>query len=129
MRGVVLIRRILKLSDAIAAWVIAPCDCWCKNPVWTFVSPPYSPFPIPSTREISQCVKLAREHGATTIGLIGHEGAASRFCDIELLVEILGNTDLYTPTISPVAALVVIDMLSTYVALLRSPEQDRKSVV
>ena len=36
-----------------------------------------------------------------------------------LVVETLDNTNIYTPTISRIAALVVIDVLSTAVALRR----------
>ncbi|MES0864330.1 SIS domain-containing protein [Ruegeria sp. SCPT10] len=79
-----------------------------------------------STREIAQCVKSARDQGALTIGLTGHEGPISRYCNINILVETLENTDLYTPTISRVAALVVVDILSTYVALCRTPEHRKK---
>ncbi|MBU2937166.1 MULTISPECIES: SIS domain-containing protein [Pacificibacter] len=79
-----------------------------------------------TTREVAQCVKLAREQGALTIGLTGQESPISRYCDINILIETLENTDLYTPTISRVAALVVIDILSTYVALRRSPEHRAK---
>jgi len=79
-----------------------------------------------STREIAQAARLAREKGATVIGITGTQGALSRFCDIQLLVETLENTDFYTPTISRVAALVVIDILSTIVALKRSPEHRSK---
>lgn len=78
------------------------------------------------TREVAQCVKLAKEHGALTIGLVGNEGPVTRFCDITILVETLENTDLYTPTISRVAALVVMDILSTYVALRGNPEHRQK---
>jgi len=80
-----------------------------------------------STREIAQCVRLARDQGAKVIGLTGQESPISRYCDINIIIETLENTDLYTPTISRVAALVVIDILSTYVAL-RSPPENRTKI-
>jgi RpiR family carbohydrate utilization transcriptional regulator len=43
-----------------------------------------------------------------------------------LIVETLENTNVYTPTISRIAALVVIDILSTSVALRRPPEDQAK---
>lgn len=79
-----------------------------------------------TTREIAQCVRLARNQGAMVIGLTGRESPIARLCDVNLIIETLENTDLYTPTISRVAALVVIDILSTYVALRRSPEHRTK---
>ena len=43
-------------------------------------------------------------------------------CDIVILVETLENTNIYTPTISRIAALAVIDTLSTAVALRRGDD-------
>lgn len=79
-----------------------------------------------TTREIAQSVKLARDQGAFAIGLTGQESPISRHCNINIIIETLENTDLYTPTISRVAALVVIDILSTYVALRRPTEHRQK---
>lgn len=79
-----------------------------------------------TTREVVQCAKLARENGALTIGVTGTDGLLARHSDITLLVETLENTDLYTPTISRVAALVVMDILSTVVALRRPSEHREK---
>ena len=42
-----------------------------------------------------------------------------------LLVETLDNTDTYTPTISRLAALVTIDILSTAIALRRDADHGR----
>jgi RpiR family carbohydrate utilization transcriptional regulator len=49
-----------------------------------------------------------------------------RHCDIGLIVETLENTDMYTPTISRIAGLVVIDILATAVALRRDAAHDSK---
>ena len=43
-------------------------------------------------------------------------------CDTLIMVETLENTNIYTPTISRIAALAVIDVLSTAVALRRGAE-------
>ena len=40
-------------------------------------------------------------------------------CDVALVVETLENTDLFTPTVSRLSHLVVIDILSTAVSLRR----------
>lgn len=71
------------------------------------------------SREIVQAIRLARERGASTIGITGSDGPLSACCDVPILVETLENTDLYTPTISRISALVVIDILSTAVSLAR----------
>lgn len=72
-----------------------------------------------TTRSTVEVAKLARENGATVIGITGNEGPLADACDIVLLTETLENTNIYTPTISRIAALVVVDILSTAVALRR----------
>ncbi len=71
------------------------------------------------TRQIVEVAEIARKNGAKVIGLVGAEGPVSALCDVTLLVETLDNTNVYTPTTSRIAALVVIDILSTAVALGR----------
>jgi RpiR family carbohydrate utilization transcriptional regulator len=79
-----------------------------------------------NTREVIQATRHAKQRGATTVAITGANSPLLRHCDIGLLVETLENTDDYTPTISRVAALVVIDILSTVVALRREPEERQK---
>jgi RpiR family carbohydrate utilization transcriptional regulator len=71
-------------------------------------------------------MEIARENGAKIIGLVGAEGPISALCDVTLLVETLDNTNVYTPTTSRIAALVVIDVLSTAVALARDEAHSTK---
>jgi len=75
-----------------------------------------------ATRSTVEVARLARENGATVIGLTGNLGPLVDVCDIVLLTETLENTNIYTPTISRIAALTVIDILSTAVALRRGEE-------
>ena len=80
-----------------------------------------------TTREILQAVQVARDRGAVVVGISGgSDSPLSRKSDVFISVETLENTDLYTPTISRIAAMVVIDILST-LASLQLPEdhQDR----
>ena len=72
-----------------------------------------------ATRSIVEIARLARARGARVIGLVGMMGPMTAECDIVLLAETLENTNIYTPTISRIAALTVIDILSTSVALNR----------
>ncbi|MCX8503728.1 MAG: MurR/RpiR family transcriptional regulator [Beijerinckiaceae bacterium] len=72
-----------------------------------------------NTRSIIQSARTARENGAKTICITGSNTALAKACDVVLIVETLDNTDLYTPTISRIAALVIIDILSTAVAFRR----------
>jgi RpiR family carbohydrate utilization transcriptional regulator len=71
------------------------------------------------TQQLVEVAGIARENGAKVIGLVGAEGPISALCDVALLVETLDNTNVYTPTTSRIAALVMIDILSTAVALGR----------
>ena len=69
---------------------------------------------------IVEVARAARRNGATVIALTGARTTLAAHCDVLLLVETLENTDMFTPTISRIAALVVMDILSTAVALRRS---------
>lgn len=75
-----------------------------------------------ATLAIIETARRARESGCQVIGIIGADGPLVEFCDIVLMVETLENTNIYTPTISRIAALTVIDILSTSVALSRGDE-------
>ncbi|MEM7711143.1 MAG: MurR/RpiR family transcriptional regulator [Pseudomonadota bacterium] len=80
-----------------------------------------------ATREVIRGLRLARRVGATTIGLCGDPGGALLAeCDVALVVETLENTDLYTPTISRLSALVMVDLLSTAVSLQRGEVHGRR---
>ncbi len=70
------------------------------------------------TLQLVEAARIAREN-ATVIGLVGAAGPLSELCDIVLLVSTHDNTNVYTPTTSRIAALVMIDILSTAVALRR----------
>ena len=74
------------------------------------------------TRQIVEAAEVARASGGRIIGIVGAEGPVSAECDVTLVVETLDNTNVYTPTTSRIAALVVIDILSTAVALRREAE-------
>ena len=49
-----------------------------------------------------------------------------RLCDLLLVIETLENTDIYTPTISRLAALVLIDILAVGVAMRRGGDHQRR---
>ena len=72
-----------------------------------------------ATLAIIETARRARESGCLVIGIVGSDGPLVEFCDIVLMVETLENTNIYTPTISRIAALTVVDILSTSVALRR----------
>lgn len=75
------------------------------------------------TQSLLQVVAAARARGVATLALTGRAGPLADAADLVLIVETLDNTNVFTPTISRIAALVVIDVLSTGVALRMFPEQ------
>lgn len=79
-----------------------------------------------TTRSIIEIARIARENGASVIGLTGSDSPLASYCDVPLVVETLENTNMYTPTISRIAALVVIDILSTSVAMRRPAEEQAR---
>jgi RpiR family carbohydrate utilization transcriptional regulator len=70
-----------------------------------------------ATRSIIELARLAREQGAKIIAITGSmDSALINYADVVINVETLDNTDIFTPTTSRIAALVVADILSTLVA-------------
>lgn len=74
-----------------------------------------------ATTSVIEIADIARRNGAKVIGLIGMDSPLMQHCDVPILIETLDNTNVYTPTISRIAALTVIDVLSTAVAMRRDP--------
>ena len=78
------------------------------------------------TREVVQASRGARERGAKVIAITGSDGPLSRECDIRILVETLENTDIYTPSVSRLGHLVIIDILAVAVSLAKDEAHQRK---
>lgn len=74
------------------------------------------------TQSIIEVARLARGNGARVIGLCGAQSPLLEICDVGIIVETLDNTNVFTPTISRIGALVVMDILSTAAVLGRAPE-------
>lgn len=69
------------------------------------------------TRSITELARLAREQGAKVISITGQiDTPLVHYSDVVITAETLDNTDLFTPTTSRIAALVIADVLSTLVA-------------
>lgn len=73
------------------------------------------------TVSIIDTVRVARERGATVVSITGGPSPLTDLSDVSLVVESLDNTDVFTPTISRLAQLVVVDVLATMVLLRRDP--------
>ncbi len=78
------------------------------------------------TAALLDIISTAREMGATVIGISGRTGRMSRLCNLLLVVETLENTDIYTPMISRLAALVLIDILAVGVAMRRGGDHHKR---
>ena len=75
-----------------------------------------------ATRSLIEIVRTARDRGAKVIVITGSDSPIVRYADVAVIAETLENTNVYTPTISRLAALVVIDILSISVALQRGAD-------
>lgn len=74
------------------------------------------------TASILDAVAVARRNRANTIGISGERRFLLEAVDVPLVVETLENTDLYTPTISRLAQLAVVDILAIGVMLRHDPD-------
>jgi RpiR family carbohydrate utilization transcriptional regulator len=82
-----------------------------------------------STLSIVELARLAREQGAHVIAITGAtQTALVDYSDILINVETLENTELFTPTTSRIAALVVVDIISTLVARRLGRVHDQRLV-
>ena len=75
-----------------------------------------------TTRSLIEVVRTARDRGASVIVITGSESPITRFAHVSIVAETLENTNIYTPTISRLAALIVMDILAISVALQRGSE-------
>ncbi|MEQ3553584.1 SIS domain-containing protein [Pseudonocardia nematodicida] len=74
------------------------------------------------TTAVLDIARAAKENGATVIALTGEQGPLVELADCALVLQTLEDTNIYTPTISRLAGLVLVDVLATGVALRRGPE-------
>lgn len=82
-----------------------------------------------TTLSIVELARLAREQGAQVIAISGaRQTALVDYSDILINVETLDNTELFTPTTSRIAALVVVDILSTLVARRLGRAHDQRLI-
>ena len=73
------------------------------------------------TQALLQSVNLAREAGATVIGVTPQNTSISHKCSIPIYVNMEEDLQSFTPVSSRIAHLVVIDVLATGVARHRKP--------
>jgi DNA-binding MurR/RpiR family transcriptional regulator len=73
------------------------------------------------TAETLRAARAAKQAGGSVVALTGQPGPLSELADVALLVRTFEDTDAYTPTVSRLAGLVVIDVLATGVLLRHGP--------
>lgn len=79
------------------------------------------------TRTIVDVAKATKSAGGQVIAIVGDDGPLARIADIALRTSAFEDTEMYTPTVSRIAELVVIDILTSLVAL-RRPESHARRV-
>jgi RpiR family transcriptional regulator, carbohydrate utilization regulator len=68
------------------------------------------------TKALIQSVNLAKEAGATVIGLVPHGTPLASLCALPIHINVVENHHIFTPVSSRIAHLVVIDLLAMGVA-------------
>jgi RpiR family carbohydrate utilization transcriptional regulator len=74
------------------------------------------------TTSILDISAQAKQHGATVIGVAGEPSPLLKLADVGIVLRTFEDTDTYTPTVSRLAGLVLVDILATSVAVRRGPE-------
>jgi RpiR family carbohydrate utilization transcriptional regulator len=74
------------------------------------------------TTSILEIAEQGRRCGAKVLGVTGGPGPLLDMADVGVVLRTFEDTDIYTPTISRLAGLVLIDVLATAVAVRRGPE-------
>ncbi|MCV6605364.1 MAG: transcriptional regulator HexR, partial [Porticoccaceae bacterium] len=74
------------------------------------------------TKAIIENAEVARDSGATVIGITSIKSPLTERCSIVLPVDIPEDTDIYTPMTSRINHLVLVDVLATAVAVKRGPQ-------
>jgi RpiR family transcriptional regulator, carbohydrate utilization regulator len=69
------------------------------------------------TRTVIDVATAAKEAGGKVVSITGSESPLSRLADVDLRASTFEDTESYTPMVSRLAALVVIDILATGVAI------------
>jgi len=74
------------------------------------------------TQTTIRVAEAAKAAGGRVISITGDDGPLSELADLDIRASTFEDTDYYTPTVSRLAALVVVDIFATGVAMRRSPE-------
>lgn len=75
------------------------------------------------TRGVVEAARIARARGATVIGITGENGPLLDVATIPIRAATFEDTDVFTPTTSRLAALAIVDILATGVAMRQPPSR------
>lgn len=71
------------------------------------------------TNSVLDVTERARRGGAAVVAITGGPGPLADLADVVLVLRTFEDTDIYTPTVSRLAGLVLVDVLATAVAVRR----------
>ncbi|MCQ1058257.1 MurR/RpiR family transcriptional regulator [Photobacterium sp. DNB23_23_1] len=71
------------------------------------------------TKSLVDVARMARENGATVIGITAKDSPLDRECSISICLDVPEDTDVYMPMASRVVQMTVIDVLATGFTLRR----------
>ncbi|GAA1430556.1 SIS domain-containing protein [Microlunatus lacustris] len=74
------------------------------------------------TASVIEIAARARQNGTTVISITGGDSPLQAESDVSIVAKTFEDTDIYTPSVSRLAGLVVIDILATSVATQRGEE-------
>lgn len=74
------------------------------------------------TLDLIRSVEIARDAGADVIGITHSKSPMAKRCTVCLFADTMEDPDLYSPMITRIVHLVIIDVLAVGVALKRGPE-------
>lgn len=103
----------------------APTDYHQQFIAASMCTPKTVVFAISNTGRTKTTLRVAEEakrSGGVVISLTGEKGPLSNVADLDINARTFEDTDYYTPTVSRLAALVVVDILATAVALRRGAD-------
>ncbi|WP_382308033.1 SIS domain-containing protein [Herbiconiux sp. UC225_62] len=78
------------------------------------------------THTVVSVAEAAKKKGARVLAIVGADGPLTEIADISIRVSTFEDTDLYTPTVSRLAGLVIVDILATGASMRRGPDAARR---